>query len=492
MAWPVVSTNNRQVTWGAEHRQCVDLSYQNLWAKAKQIQNCDTNCCWASKIVWTEALGLYECNNVHFISNLLIFFVLVVATLVFLAPAFPLCFLFRWTLWSPFCLNFLRYCGATQVVGHGSEGDIPQVFLADGGHCDNSAMLPLLRRKRRKIVAVDASPNRHLESVNCIIKLAAEQLHCSWRPPMDENRVADLDQYLTDFALPRARYTPPIGLPFPEGQSLYDQATEILSRCEAGVECKDLHFELPASQDGEKWYAIPETVELLVSHARMAKDGHAYIYFHDDQSACTAFALYPSIRECFSLAHAVEDAEGVLKELDFLPREEARSGLRNYLHLLCQYDCGTVADVFFLMPNELTQEDRNEARESIKVHDRASVVYGEFPFHITGGEGYGWAQIDAYAGLAKGAAKQVLPALASKAGHEGSPRFQLSRLVNPLMAAVHPLSNESRLTRRHTATETSSTRAATSPLTEAEFGTPAWDDAVASTRGTRHSFDVMV
>jgi len=422
MAWPVGEVPDRAII---TKEQCVTgWTYQELWANIKAMEGCSTSCCYVSNLAWSLRLGMYECNGVHRISYYLLLYVALAALLIFLAPAFPRIRMFRWVLWSPFIMAFFRFFHFNIVVGYGNEEDVPMVFLADGGHCDNSAVLPLLRRKRKTIIAVDAAPDRALESIRELIHVTSKQLHCSWRPPMGEgNNVDDLKQYLDDFRLPRARYTPSDDMlsSFGDGVSLYSQVITILSRCTPTVSVTDIHLEERDALDETAWHRLPERISQLISHVRQ-KGEHMYIYFRNDETACTALAMYPAIRSCFSLCQAVTDAtgNGSLSDADFLPLFDARSQLRNSLHLVCRYNDNSLANVYFLLP-ELTHQDRRKIRAELAPHENwglsmQTFTLGLFPSHITGaGEGYAWEHINAYSQLSRFAAQQVFGA------DEGSP-----------------------------------------------------------------------
>jgi len=171
---------------------------------------------------------------------------LITTIMVFLAPAFPNTWPFRSVLFSPFLLSLNRLVGAHLVFGQGKKGDAPQVFLADGGHIDNSAVLPLLRRRRTTIIAVDASPDRELASIRTLLFISSQELECVWRPPAYETESDDVEQYLKDFGLPRARFVIDQGSPMSvvtklfsleqDGEmSLLDLTLAIVSCTEPGI-----------------------------------------------------------------------------------------------------------------------------------------------------------------------------------------------------------------------------------------------------------------
>lgn len=60
----------------------------------------------------------------------------------------------------------------------------PVLRLSDGGHFENLALLPLLDKRREKIVIFDGSCNpgdeKYAESLFTALKLAREKLHCSF------------------------------------------------------------------------------------------------------------------------------------------------------------------------------------------------------------------------------------------------------------------------------------------------------------------------
>ena len=65
-----------------------------------------------------------------------------------------------------------------------------------------------------------------------LIRYSSEQLHCCWRPPSQERDVDDLQQYLSDFSYPRARFTPSAEMLklLPPDADAFDQVITILVR----------------------------------------------------------------------------------------------------------------------------------------------------------------------------------------------------------------------------------------------------------------------
>jgi len=156
---------------------------------------------------------------------------------------------------------------------------------------------------------------------------------------------------------------------------------------------------------------MPEFLAKFVSHIRK-HDDHIYMYFFHDQCCCDVVAAFPAIRQCFKFCHAIEDPHGILTPEDYLPVEEQRKYLRNHLHLICHYNTGAIANVYFLL-GELALQDRDETRAELAKHEAwtmsmDTMTMGVFPSHFTGiGEGYGWDHINAYANFCKESAAQA-------------------------------------------------------------------------------------
>lgn len=55
------------------------------------------------------------------------------------------------------------------------------MFLADGGHFDNTAVLPLLKRKCRRIIAVDSEDNREVPPLRHMLDMALSELGVTFR-----------------------------------------------------------------------------------------------------------------------------------------------------------------------------------------------------------------------------------------------------------------------------------------------------------------------
>jgi len=127
-----------------------------------------------------------------------------------LASAFPTNVFFRWVFWSPVVLNTLRQSRQALVVWRADTARVPHVFLADGGHAENTSILPLLRRQCTRILAVDAGVRntRRMRAFRQLVKLAHEQLGCSFCPANSDAdpRKPDLEKALNLFEKPRTRY----------------------------------------------------------------------------------------------------------------------------------------------------------------------------------------------------------------------------------------------------------------------------------------------
>eukprot|EP00656_Telonema_subtile_P050268 TRINITY_DN6471_c0_g1_i1.p2 TRINITY_DN6471_c0_g1~~TRINITY_DN6471_c0_g1_i1.p2 ORF type:complete len:887 (+),score=169.76 TRINITY_DN6471_c0_g1_i1:3194-5854(+) len=99
-----------------------------------------------------------------------------------------------------------------EIVAH-SEPD--QVFLADGGHFENTAIIPLLRRKVDRIIAVDAEDSRDLRPLKDMMQVALDELGVTFRlpePPPDPlfkgRQSVPFERGLQDFLLPRCVIDP--------------------------------------------------------------------------------------------------------------------------------------------------------------------------------------------------------------------------------------------------------------------------------------------
>ena len=74
----------------------------------------------------------------------------------------------------PIMTKALRAAGYCEIVAHHNPPD--QVFLADGGHFDNTAILPLLRRRCSKIIAVDSEDCREVPPLKHMMNMALTEL----------------------------------------------------------------------------------------------------------------------------------------------------------------------------------------------------------------------------------------------------------------------------------------------------------------------------
>ena len=80
--------------------------------------------------------------------------------------------------------KLLRSMNHLEVVAH---QDVPdQVFLADGAHYDNTAVIPLLRRKCSSIIAVDSENSRQCGPCAHMMEMALADLGITFNPPYYE------------------------------------------------------------------------------------------------------------------------------------------------------------------------------------------------------------------------------------------------------------------------------------------------------------------
>ena len=96
--------------------------------------------------------------------------------------------------------HYMRSSEHVTLVAHKKPD---QVFLADGGHFDNTAILPLLRRKCSTIVYVDCEANRDVHTMLNTIKLALDDFGLTFLATSATGEVLPVERALQDFYKPR-------------------------------------------------------------------------------------------------------------------------------------------------------------------------------------------------------------------------------------------------------------------------------------------------
>jgi len=441
-----------EVPWWSQTRRAVKLetcsavSYSTLWIFSKSIANKDPsrvcrhvakkfqreaarfgpdssrqtscNCDVVGVFVVRAIEGRFFCSDrgVEAKTNVLFYWILFGICGVFFSPSVPRMRLSRWVLWSPFFLNFFRRLRWPVAISS-PDGGVPEVFLADGGHIDNSGVLPLLRRRCPLIIAVDAAVGRNMHSIQEVIRLSSEEINCSWEVPHDDGR-RDLDQYIRDFQLPRARFVGAGEDPEYDDANLTvraqlcwklltnaSHAIDVEESLEEGLDCSQSHKWTVLNEE-LSWQWLPDRIRQLVSHVRK-ENGHVYVYFHTDNCVYKAFVHFPVMRENLRICQHIELAEKKGKNIfdsDFLSSNQQTSEtLRNYLHLRVVYPQFRKAEIFFVR-GECSHDDLQDIRERLEPHEKRrwnqsplSVPAGLFPSHKTGAEGYAWPHISEYA-----------------------------------------------------------------------------------------------
>jgi len=173
----------------------------------------------------------------------------------------------------------------------------------------------------------------------------------------------------------------------------------------------------------KKLYKVA-AVASLVSHCKRDHEGNVFAYFNDQDSAVRAFlskSCAHFMRRRFKMCHYLGDLSKLCVEhmppsqrrrggklqfhrSDFFLNEQDMAHLaRDVLHLMVTYPNAKKADVFFICP-EPTVGEIWTSRAALEEKERLCGGYmtmGKFPQHQTLGEGYSWAHIDAYGGIAR-------------------------------------------------------------------------------------------
>jgi len=168
MVWPLPSMKGAK---GFQEPQCIHASLAQLaWYVA--FQSGETNTTGICSIdvhmpMWTwwgyfefvdrvcvltkmlEALlnARWACFDDQWTLYVPVSLSLALVALAFLASAFPEACVTRWVLFCHPMMQFLRGERSPLMVANPSSARIPMVFLADGGHIDNTGVYPLLRRQ---------------------------------------------------------------------------------------------------------------------------------------------------------------------------------------------------------------------------------------------------------------------------------------------------------------------------------------------------------
>jgi len=313
---------------------------------------------------------------------------------------------FFWPAFSSWWLFWLQGYSHMSLLTHRSLGFVPifpnidkyppaEVFLADGGHLENSGAFPLLIRKCSCIVAVCSNADRACSDLYTLMELSQRKLNCMWDVTEADSIITGgpMDHML-DFRLPRARY---VG----DGFAPANDQADLLSR-----ECRARDLMLGRLQFGAEGASMLHwslsALRHHTSHVRAAHDQHVYLYFTSDEALEKAFTGYAFIRRNFKICQAVE-AKGLADD-DFLDTEvmEAET-LRHSTRLIVRYNDGSLCDFFFLR-GEVSPAKQRQVREHLKPYEPCSLLWttiGKFPGHSTLGEGYTYAHVNAYAEYAK-------------------------------------------------------------------------------------------
>jgi len=337
----------------------------------------------------------FECGIGRTLTIAIAMLFFLVAFVFFFWPAFSSWWLFWLQGYSHMSLLTHRSLGFVPIFPDIDKHPPPEVFLADGGHLENSGAFPLLIRKCSCIVAVCSNADRACSDLYTLMELSQRKLNCMWDVTEADSIITGgpMDHML-DFRLPRARY---VG----DGFEPAKDAAALLSReCRA----RDLMLgRLQFSQEGGsmlRWSL--SALRHHTSHVR-ARDGHVYLYFVSDEALAKAFTGFAFIRQNFKICQAVDAMKG-LEDDDFLDTEvmEAET-LRHSTRLIVRYNDGLLCDFFFLR-GEVSPAKQRQVREHLQPYEPCSLLWttiGKFPGHSTLGEGYTYAHVNAYAEYAK-------------------------------------------------------------------------------------------
>jgi len=362
---------------------------------------------------------------------------MMIITLTFLASSFPKVRLFRWVLWSPSLMSLLQSERAPLVVP-GLASSLPMVFLADGGHADNTGVIPLLRRHCKLILVVDASKDKDMRSIWRMISLARAKLECNFDVPehydheINESDHTHIFKTIFQFERPRCRFVA-AGAECCEGSEMlakrlqsclgflmraasFEVVVPLRETRASSPECggarratemADLEQEVPSDLQRSD---LPRSMcNLLASVQPCFADGHVYCYFYSEESLLKSFQVFPLLYDGLRVCHGLttlKDTE--FEDEHFLDVEEQRSALRNVLHLKVLYPDAQMGDLLILR-GENTHADLKAVRARLAPHEKliqggkvfppfGVVPHGLFPGHSTGfGEGYPWAHIAEYA-----------------------------------------------------------------------------------------------
>ena len=406
--------------------QCVEKSYADAYSEILEMALCPqpqehevgdvivspvNHGCLQAKLLEVVVNARFSCFSSVLASSYAVGLIsLTLLMLVFAAVAFPWSPFLHWVQYSQLPLLFLRSQRRPLMMQNVDKVGVPSVFLADGGHSDNSAVFPLLRRRCKHILAVDASAGHDMASVNMVMDLARKELSIEWRPP-EESKEPCIAEHIKWFEKPRARY---IG-------SGVEAASDESALHENFVKCQS-HLHQPEAEDpvilseseSQDPLILPLSIRQLVCGVKEFHDGHVYVYFHSEAAVCNFFETYPAAAMQLKMCHAL--VSGDLGASMFLPVVDQQLLLRNVLHVEAVYADGNKGQVYFLR-GEIDSDRLAEVRKNLAPDERKCsngqppmgvVPDGQFPSHSTGsGEGYGWAHINAYAAYAKASAAQA-------------------------------------------------------------------------------------
>jgi len=392
-------------TWGKA--ECQTWTYYQLYKNASATKNgkAPSGCRIAAYMARSIVYGRFKCFNggaIWVLGDLLLYFTCLMMTIAYFSPCLPRASILRWALYCKVFQLVLRFMRHHSVIADPATSSVPEVFLADGGHLDNTGIIALLKRQCKCILAVDAERGRSCASIYKIVENAKEFVQCGFSLPEHEQKfTGSFEEMMLDFRLPRARYVGHDGSSAQKAGELelvkrFKQVRRLMS----GWELSDQGTMQRVQEDAS-------LLKRLMSHCRK-RDGHVYLYFKDDRSVCSAYHRFEFIRKNFKLCQAVDDPKEKLKPEYYLDGDVIRSEtVRNVVHLKVHYSNRMVGDVYILR-GELGPKDIEMTREKLKKWETPFATKGKFPAHSTGiGEGHSWEHMDEYAKYAIQSAEQA-------------------------------------------------------------------------------------
>jgi len=422
--WP--PQNLQKLTQEPSDMSCLEMTYMQMWANLPE-QNPEHEPTASNLAIIVQALinARFHCaDNAlgllvgNYLSLVVLLFLLFTAqawcgkSLLICIPALNI-------------LRGLRHCIVLPKIEMRANDGAANVFLADGGHIDNSAVLPLLKRQHKRILAMDAAENRKLISIRKILSLAQSELGVSWSPPIsvgEQQGHLDLEKHLDLFALPRVRFAGTLQAARDEIMMAFGEDNPHPDKLNLSSSYKKhiKHFEELQAEDGSTF---------------------VYLYFRDDEALRIVFEQLHSdkmkdhrqrTQSTWIIMHdvhipAFDDAkwdEHFIDEKDIDERDR-----RSVLHLQVHYPVDStmndssseLGNVYFLR-GELMRQERIDIQEGVSEYQDCCAdvcgkrrtcncrppggyAVGVFPNHAVGPEGYGTHHIEAYAKYSKKASQ---------------------------------------------------------------------------------------